>query len=1576
MKKYILLFSITFALFYNTHTVLAQTPTFDSTIVVNQTFITFTEIYPFNSIQMYGAGINGNVTFNSDTAIVKIILRDSLNMDYLIYETNNFLNPNTSFAFAEECEETCFFDGFTPTSIVIQVVGASVTLSNFKYCSFNINDATTLQHQARETKITEKINLINQNLQSEGYIWVAGQTSYLNKYYNEKKDLYKSCIWHPAIEYYKSGFFSLRSISNGANISVNYDYVDNFEWRNRHGANETTSYYFDGNDDGSGWVTKAACQDGCWTNDILGCSVYDWQCTGPGSEYRGAATCWAFGPTSHIEALVNLYLNYHYDIDLSEQDIVSCSGTCPNIEEGFPSTSYNYFINHGVVNEDCFPYTALETPCIEKCSAPDEKITINAFNLIPYPTQQILRESIINDGPVSAAFMNCMWGQWSHSMQLVGWDVIEWGDEDILGIPPDPAIFAQYVGCTYWIYKHNSGDRDEMHGFQYMIHENDDTPIIYIVPTDTLNFVSSTLDNFDENDIQCLDIDGDGYYNWGIGPKPATCPSCPDEPDGDDHNPGLGPLDENGFCNIIGTYNSDFEESMCNWKQVENDDCDWVKYYDTTAAYPYSGPAGTPDDSEYYIYMNASQCYLNSGAYIESSSIDLENACAIEVTFAYHKNTFTWGNDETDDSKLSLDISYDNGQTWTEDYWYVMKDQGDQWHYVTITIPSEVNKIRFYAYVGWVNYYNNIALDDITIGPAEDADITINGTTSWENPQYEICNDIIVESGASLSFNNTTINMASGSKIIVKPNAYLSVNNSNITTHEGDLWAGIEVWGDPEATQIPANQGWLSISNGGTIENAVVAVRVGSADYSDMGGGIVHTDEAILRNNRSGVIYHDYAGSNIGNFNLTTFETTAELVDSSLPDEHMRLLGVEDILINGCTFRNTRDGNTPYSQRGTGILSMDASYYVDHICISGTTPCTQYQETVFDSLNYGLKAFAISTTLAPSIENSQFTKNYRGAYLSGITQARVTSNSFYLNGTAASESYGLYLDACDQYWVENNHFEKSSTQSTQTGIGIYVSESGNQANEIYLNSFDSVEYSVIALGNNRYYRRPEIGLQIRCNDYNNTLFDEVVVYDGMLAPPTDDGIANKQGANTTNAEDMAGNLFYYNSDVVGDFDDINNQSNHFYYYYSNDAGIYNVEPLDYTTNTVTKVPKPINNWTYENGCPSGLTSGGGGSTEESRSAMADAQTDIESTEAVLTALVDGGDTETLNAEVESSIPAEAAMVYNELMAESPNLSETVVESSIEKEDVLPNTMIRDVMVANPHTSTSLQLLEKLDNRNNPMPEYMKAQILAGRSIQSLKAELEGQLAVHHIRKTKAINRIARHFAALPASTAKTDSLLALYQADNSISSSYMQAWLYLYSGQYLQGQNVMTAIPIDFSLSGDELSEYQNMQLLYTLLRELFEAGKHLDELSAVQKGQLQSLASETTGFAPVYARNVLIAIDEMEYEEPVILPDQFKSTTVEEAYKELLNSPQPKMLEVYPNPSNDFVILGYQFDTETKGSIEIRDVSGSLIQSVPFKGMQDQVSVITRSWAPGMYMVSLMVNDKVIETTKLTLIY
>jgi hypothetical protein len=99
-------------------------------------------------------------------------------------------------------------------------------------------------------------------------------------------------------------------------------------------------------------------------------------------------------------------------------------------------------------------------------------------------------------------------------------------------------------------------------------------------------------------------------------------------------------------------------------------------------------------------------------------------------------------------------------------------------------------------------------------------------------------------------------------------------------------------------------------------------------------------------------------------------------------------------------------------------------------------------------------------------------------------------------------------------------------------------------------------------------------------------------FDCQIAAPV---AAKKNGNHTNKKSRNSGKSF------LSDFDDPNNQSNHFYYYNSNNTIGYDVEPLDYKVSTVTKVGKPIGNWNFEDGCPYNLTTRESGSTEESGS---------------------------------------------------------------------------------------------------------------------------------------------------------------------------------------------------------------------------------------------------------------------------------------------------------------------------------------------------------------------------------------
>lgn len=186
-----------------------------------------------------------------------------------------------------------------------------------------------------------------------------------------------------------------------------------------------------------------------------------------------------------------------------------------------------------------------------------------------------------------------------------------------------------------------------------------------------------------------------------------------------------------------------------------------------------------------------------------------------------------------------------------------------------------------------------------------------------------------------------------------------------------------------------------------------------------------------------------------------------------------------------------------------------------------------------------------------------------------MDNGRITSNRFEIYQPFEEDGgCGLYLDNCTGYWVEENTFKHVSDTTTK-GIGIVVNNSGTDPNEIYRNTFISLEQGISAQEQNRSSRD---GLQILCNDFDECLADVFVpesIYEGK-------GIAPNQGSNDTVADAMAGNLFYIEGIIPDDdYDDLNNEGTHFYYYYPQNYGIgyLRVVPVDYTTSTITDVDK-------------------------------------------------------------------------------------------------------------------------------------------------------------------------------------------------------------------------------------------------------------------------------------------------------------------------------------------------------------------------------------------------------------------
>lgn len=238
----------------------------------------------------------------------------------------------------------------------------------------------------------------------------------------------------------------------------------------------------------------------------------------PAKDQGTYPTCAIFASTGATESLVNLYYNQHLDIDIAEQKPVIC-------ELGRLAT-LDYYANTGAVYESCAPYDPGNgQTCDDVCPNPSEIIKIGgkkSLHDIEYPyTEDGYKKMLIKYGPLVSGVFSM-----NHNMVIVGYYI---DNSD---------------GKTIWIFKNSGGSRSP---YMEIKTELSDLWGAY-VPLPPVAFVNGT---YTVNDIVCADSDGDGYFWWGIGTKPSTCPSCPNEEDGDDSNSNLGTINEYGYCALL-----------------------------------------------------------------------------------------------------------------------------------------------------------------------------------------------------------------------------------------------------------------------------------------------------------------------------------------------------------------------------------------------------------------------------------------------------------------------------------------------------------------------------------------------------------------------------------------------------------------------------------------------------------------------------------------------------------------------------------------------------------------------------------------------------------------------------------------------------------------------------------------------------------------------------------------------------------------------------------------------------------------------------------------------------------------
>ncbi|MDX9905691.1 MAG: T9SS type A sorting domain-containing protein [Bacteroidales bacterium] len=827
------------------------------------------------------------------------------------------------------------------------------------------------------------------------------------------------------------------------------------------------------------------------------------------------------------------------------------------------------------------------------------------------------------------------------------------------------------------------------------------------------------------------------------------------------------------------------------------------------------------------------------------------------------------------------------------------------------------------------------------------------------------------------------------------------INGGKLTKACNELWDGIEVHGQPLFRQTPEYQGLIDIKNGGTIEFAKTAIITGKKDngiiINGFEGGIIIAENATFRDNeidiemlpyRDNVIVPPFTWPNQSRFKECAFITDAVLYEYSYPSAHIRLDGIYGLQITSCEFKNDVGFEKwTVNYLGTGIYSFNSTFLLKRACSLPIPPCPEEYliPCRFEGLNYGIRAFNWSEIYNLSINKVDFVNNLVGIYLSGVNQAEITRNTFncitnIVGDYNGSFLGGIYLDDCTGYKVEENsingpqsippHYEVKS-------IGIYVKNSGVDDNEIYNNTFRNQYIAIQAEGINRGDRT---GLCLKCNKLIANKNDFVVSPDQRIQSLSW-GIKGLQGTFEELPDAPAGNEFReYSNEEVG----VNNNGILKNWNYYNDGNHvtyiqhvtppYKYKPGDhnyYSDNTFRRYQTTIQ---YDNNsCPSHIQDPVYKDFYDPRLTMENAGIQAALYQTLLDTLIDGGDTYSLNQDVMMGLPNEALELWQRLINESPYLSDTVIKSAIYKENVLPNAMIRDIMVLNPQTAKSNEFINLLDYRMAPMSDTMMSEILEGQGILGSKEILESHLSYWSEKKAFARNDLIRSWLSDTTIYHPYDSIIELFQNENDIDAIYRLASCFTNNNQFTEALSTLQIAPSIFQLTEEKEDVYQDYLTYFNIVKMMNDSSINAYELDSTSINALSEIMDHGYPQVGGYSRGLLVNGNHIQFYETVAPVGEYKSSKIPASgYKR----PENKIndhLKVFPNPATDFIIADFNtLALSSYGEIRIVDMNGKLCKAIPLLKYQDQIVINLSNLTSGTYTVMLWVDNKPIVTKKL----
>jgi len=845
---------------------------------------------------------------------------------------------------------------------------------------------------------------------------------------------------------------------------------------------------------------------------------------------------------------------------------------------------------------------------------------------------------------------------------------------------------------------------------------------------------------------------------------------------------------------------------------------------------------------------------------------------------------------------------------------------------------------------------------------------------------------IVVEPGVVFTV-TSTLSFVENARLIVEPGGKLVVNGGTLTNGcSNAFWEGVEVRGQSNLSQTSANQGIIELKNNARINHAKCGIRTAEVlvgedtwEYNwNSTGGIIKCENSMFLNNIKDVEFLSYNNIHINNNqpneynNLSRFNNCRFLVDEELPGISSLNCRVSLFEVDGVHFTNNEfeiAQTSPYSQNiaGTGIYAMASSPIVGSSCICSVNegnPTDITAQTLFTNgsdythpsqfrnFKYGIRLSGDGGIQNPVIRNSVFQDNQYGIWVGAQNATTIYRNKFNIPDLHLIEQCaGVFLGKCNHYNVSRNVFE-GQANSQYNSVGVYVKDSPENANEIYLNDFDHLKYGIIAEGDQAENSPVLGGLQLLCGQYSNvTWSNSVVPHLGQTFAE----IAIEQGFQSSpqpsSVSDLAGNLFANASVSSSPFSDyFNCMGCNIIKYHAHDSNSNSaVVPVNISNNVMVDESN-IPFTSRLEACPIEHALLPEKLLLVEQVELNDSIINVE--KAQYFQLIDGGQTGAVVTFI-SNLNNSSSLIRESLLPLCPYLSVTALDTLLDRSASMNPWHLSELLIA---CSPLDPVLLKRINDEVALPIYFLGLINEYQEGGNERLQKETMIQAANINKNRAFEKLMEIEVSGDSIARNYSELETLFESNNDLSESTMLYEIYRVQGKFEDASAVYEAYLRD-TLSAEE-------NAFNDLIFEISNNGGYAFADSSQQQA-LQSLINSEESIR-MQVKSTLELITKEPFECEFIYPEIPKSKTNLIAETPIKIS----LLEVYPNPVSDDFSVGFVLPADQRNSmLNIYNDLGQLIEQVDLSKDNGIHYLNARNWQSGLYIVDLIVNSKAVES-------